>query len=178
MSGSARAPRGKTNPQGGGQTAQDMARRQEPGANPSESGTPADGQLGWGRGAALAGLVSQAVEQGEGVGRGEKGKFPSRTRKLVRPLWTAAGARVRVDTGRGSLAPSAASPVSCTQLAVFPPAGVQGGAEPGVRCAWSQGGPAVFAAKANTSKGPPPTCFARSSPSSQSASVLGRKAAA
>lgn len=141
-----------------------MARRQEPGANPSEIGTPADGQLGWGRGAALAGLVSQAVEQGEGLGRGEKGKFPSRTRKLVRPLWTAAGARVRVDTGRGSLAPSAASPVSCTQLAVFQPAGVQEGAEPGVRCAWSQGGPAVFAAKANTSKGPPPYLFCKEQP--------------
>lgn len=82
ISGSARATRGKTNPQEGGQTAQVMARRQEPGASPSESGTHTDGQLGWGRGAALAGLVSPAVEQGVGVGRGEKGKFPSRTRKL------------------------------------------------------------------------------------------------
>lgn len=57
-------------------------------------------------------LLAQSLKQlskGWALRRGEKGKFSAALRKLVRPLWTAAGARVRVDTGPGSLAPSSAS---------------------------------------------------------------------
>lgn len=130
-------------------------------------------------GVAVRHLLDWSLKQsnkGWAWGGARRGSFPAGLGSWVQPLWTEAGARVRVDTGRGSLAPSAASPVSCTPFAVFQPAGVQRGAEPGVRCAWSHGGPAVFAARASTAEGPPPACIARSSPSGQSALVLGRKA--
>lgn len=96
-----------------------------------------------------------------GVGRGEKGKFSAALRKLVRPLWTAAGGAT-VDSGwragacrhgPGLAGSKLSIPASCTPRAVFQPAGVQGGAEQEIRCAWSGVGIAVFTAKASISRG-------------------------
>lgn len=48
-------------------------------------------------------LLDQALKQSR-KGWGRKGRLSGRAWNAVWPVWTAAGARVRVDTGWGSLA--------------------------------------------------------------------------
>ena len=118
-------------------------------------------------GVAVRHLLDWSLQQsnkGWAWGGARRGSFPAGLGSWVQPLWTEAGARGRVDTGRGSLAPSAASPGSCTPLAVFQPAGFQRGAEPGVRCAWSHGGPRCFRSRGKHCRGASPCLYCKEQP--------------
>lgn len=131
ISGSARATRGKTNPRGGGQTTQDTARGQ--GQEPALRRVAPQPMV------SLVGVAVRHCWTGLSSSRTREGVGRRRGRSLAglgsSPASVDSGWREGAYRHRPGIAGFKHSISSVSQLAVFQPAGVQGGAEPGVRCA-------------------------------------------
>ena len=153
ISGSARATRGKTNPQEGGQIAQVMARRQEPGASPSEWHPDRwSAWLGSRCGTCWTGLSSSRTRGGRGEGReGEVSQQDSEAgsshcgRRLARGgVWTPGGDRWLQAQHLQSPAPR--SPFSSRRVFSEEQSRESGGA-------WSHGGPRCFRSRGKHCRG-------------------------